>query len=248
MREEPIYAEGQSIVGWIPGSTGPDVRRELPQSPMSWAGLLALSLLVAPGCEKSPSPDQKERKPSAESQESSAQTSDTTGEKAAEKEQAKAEESTEQDDLEPSDLRGEVQPGKVTEVSDRWRKRLESVDIDAKTAEKLGGVEPGATVHVYFGIWCGDSLREVPRFWKSLEVVESDIPFDVEHVALDRELDAGEATIDHDDITLVPTFVVERDGREVGRIVESAPNTLEEDLLALLSGETEGVVSGREDM
>jgi hypothetical protein len=46
----------------------------------------------------------------------------------------------------------------------------------------------------------------------------------------------------------VPTFIVVRGGREVGRIVESSPNGVESDLLALLTGKAQGVISTRKDL
>ncbi len=46
----------------------------------------------------------------------------------------------------------------------------------------------------------------------------------------------------------MPTFVVLRDGREVGRIVEESPHGVERDLLALLDGSARGVVSARDDL
>jgi hypothetical protein len=46
----------------------------------------------------------------------------------------------------------------------------------------------------------------------------------------------------------VPTFIVRRGGHEVGRVVEEAPHGIETDLLALLTGEAGGVLSGRPDL
>ena len=45
------------------------------------------------------------------------------------------------------------------------------------------------------------------------------------------------------DLEWVPTILVRRDGKELGRIVESSPNGIERDLLALLVGETEGWIT-----
>jgi hypothetical protein len=56
------------------------------------------------------------------------------------------------------------------------------------------------------------------------------------------------AVVDGADVRRVPTFVVIRDGREVGRIVESSPRGVESDLGALLRGECRGVVSSRTDV
>ena len=129
-----------------------------------------------------------------------------------------------------------------------WRTRIERVKIDEEAAHALKEVEPGAEVTVYFGTWCSDSLREVPRLWKALEKAGGDVPFSVEYIGVDKSFGAGDVSLEGTELEFVPTFVVHRRGEEVGRIVESAPNKLERDLLALLSGDEEGVLSGRSDL
>ena len=49
-------------------------------------------------------------------------------------------------------------------------------------------------------------------------------------------------------VQYLPTFIVRRDGHEVGRIVETAPNGIEHDLLALLTGKAHGVLTTRQDL
>lgn len=216
---------------------------------------LVVTIVVATiGCDK-PSGDQTNETPNETTNETERSASkaaeeaaESSEDEAAQGEQESGAEESEKESERPEVLKGRVRPGRVTEVFKPWRKRLESVEIDESTAEKLGEVSEGATVEVYFGTWCSDSLREVPRLWKSLHAVDGKIPFSVEYVALDRNFDAGDASIEGKEIQFVPTFLVHRDGEEVGRIVESSPRTLERELLALLNGESEGVVSKRKDL
>lgn len=165
-----------------------------------------------------------------------------------EKKKEKKAENTAEKDSGPDQLKGRVRPGKVTEVYPAWRERVEEVKVAEEMAKKLKDVAPGAAVTVYFGPWCSDSRREVPRLWKGLELAGGDVPFSVEYIALDREFDAGDVSLEGLDVTYVPTFVVKREGEEVGRIVESPEEHVVSDLAALLNGEKEGVISGREDL
>lgn len=93
-------------------------------------------------------------------------------------------------------------------------------------------------VDAYFGSWCGDSKRELPRF---LAVAEAAGLHQVDLVAVGREDElykrspGGEA--DGLEIYRVPTFVVRRGGQEIARIVESPVLSLERDLLAIASGQ-----------
>ncbi len=151
-------------------------------------------------------------------------------------------------DHRPELLHGRISPGEVTETYEAWREQLGDTDVDRSEARALREVAPGAEVTVYFATWCSDSRREVPRLWSALERAGGDVPFSVEYIAVDREFDAGDVSLAGADLEYVPTFVVDRDGEEVGRIVESAPDRLERDLHALLTGEREGVLSGRSDL
>lgn len=126
--------------------------------------------------------------------------------------------------------------------------------IDEAAAKKLAQVPAGASVTIVFGTWCGDSRREVPRFWKALDVVTGTgaaVPFSVKLVGVDRRHESPTFTgagADGLDIRYVPTFIVVRDRKEVGRVVESAPNGIEKDLLSLLDGTKTGVITGRKDL
>lgn len=76
------------------------------------------------------------------------------------------------------------------------------------------------TIRVWGGDWCGDCRDVLPDFAAALDAagVSEDR---IEEYALDREKE-GEL-VDEYDIEYIPTIVVERDGREVARFVESEP-------------------------
>lgn len=92
---------------------------------------------------------------------------------------------------------------------------------------------------VFFGTWCGDSRREVPRILKVLDGLE--LPEgSVELVALDRIEEALKQSPGGEErgreIYRVPTLIVERDGQEISRLVEHPDLSVERDLLAILEG------------
>jgi hypothetical protein len=129
----------------------------------------------------------------------------------------------------------------------KWIDAKKQDDPDPAAAKALASVPAGAKVRVFFGTWCGDSRREVTRFWKALDLAGK-VPFEVEYVAVDHakhapgDLEAGAG------LRYVPTFIVVRDGKEIGRIIESSPNGIEVDLGKLLRGERGGVISLRTDV
>src|SRR5438270_6445528 len=75
----------------------------------------------------------------------------------------------------------------MVEATPEWMQ----AEVDAKpepaAAKALAAVEPGAEVTVFLGTWCGDSRREVPRFWKALDAAGGSVPFQLRYVAVDRQ-------------------------------------------------------------
>lgn len=152
------------------------------------------------------------------------------------------------DKKEESVLTGSVTREAIEAAAPEWVQAQVEAKPDAAAAQALAQVEPGAEVTVFLGTWCGDSRREVPRLWSAIDAAGGMVPFKVTYIAVDREKKdpAGEAA--KSDVRYVPTFIVVRDGREVGRIVETSPHGVEADLLALLTGKAQGVLTTREDL
>ena len=95
-------------------------------------------------------------------------------------------------------------------------------------------------ITLFLGTWCGDSKREVPRFYKILEA--SNYPMEqLTSIALSRKKGMYKQSPEgHEkglNIHRVPTFIIYKDGKEINRIVEEPVETLEKDLLNIISGE-----------
>jgi len=118
-------------------------------------------------------------------------------------------------------------------------------DLDHEAVRDLAKVRRNAEVKVFFGTWCSDSEREVSRLLKILSDLETP-PFSVRFFQVEKDKKDPAKLQAPDDIAFLPTFVVTRKGREVGRIVERSPRSLETDLRLLLDGRTEGLISGSE--
>jgi thiol-disulfide isomerase/thioredoxin len=129
-----------------------------------------------------------------------------------------------------------------------WVQAEDDSHPDAEAAQALASVEPGAEVTVFLGTWCSDSRREVPRLWRAIDAAGGAVPFKVTYVAVDRQKKEPAGAAAENGIHYVPTFIVRRDGREVGRIVEEAPHGIEHDLLDLLTGKAHGVIATRQDV
>ncbi len=140
-------------------------------------------------------------------------------------------------------LVGAVTREQIETAHPDWVQSEVSSSPDPEAARALAAIEPGAEVTVFLGTWCGDSEREVPRLWRALDEAGGTVPFQIHYVGVDRQKKEPAAPIANFEIEFVPTFIVLRQGREVGRIVEESPHGVERDLLALLSGKSQGVLS-----
>ncbi|EAR13996.1 hypothetical protein PI23P_05842 [Polaribacter irgensii 23-P] len=90
------------------------------------------------------------------------------------------------------------------------------------------------TIKGFIGTWCGDSKRETPHFYKILERAN----FNFENLTL-VTVNRAKKTPDNLqqglDIERVPTFIFFKNGKEMGRYVEYAITSLEEDMLKIVT-------------
>jgi len=89
-------------------------------------------------------------------------------------------------------------------------------------------------VLVIVATWCPDSKREVPRFFKIYDQAGIGAGR-VTMIGVDRsKKDAEGLTVTYG-ILRVPTFVFFRGEKEIGRVVERAVTTLEQDIATILT-------------
>ena len=131
---------------------------------------------------------------------------------------------------------GEMSEDKLYEVAPVWRSLMESYQPQGEAVAALKANDKETDVTLVFGTWCPDSKNYVPRLLKALHAAASD-KLKLKLVGIDNQFRQPVGTIQPRTIINVPTVIVERGGREIGRIVETpAAQTIEEDLAAILSG------------
>jgi thiol-disulfide isomerase/thioredoxin len=86
---------------------------------------------------------------------------------------------------------------------------------------------------VFMGTWCEDTQDLLPKFYKILNQAGIDLHA-VEMYGVDRNKKSLHLEEVAYKITHVPTFIVLRQNREVGRITERPGASIEEDLAALM--------------
>jgi thiol-disulfide isomerase/thioredoxin len=118
-----------------------------------------------------------------------------------------------------------------------WNSGYDIYNVDSAAASKLSYEMKNINLTVVMGTWCSDSRREVPRFYKILDKIS----YPTEKVILinvDREKHGLADEVDLLGIDFIPTFILSKDGKELGRIVESPYESLEKDMSEILTADS----------
>lgn len=119
--------------------------------------------------------------------------------------------------------------------SEWYVKEHDEYAIDQTSMEALKKAKLNSyNITVVMGTWCEDSHREVPRFFKIIEELkhpENKLTI----IAVNRKKEAPNGEEGPLNVQRVPTFIIQKYGKEIGRITES-PKTgyLERDLIEIL--------------
>jgi len=103
----------------------------------------------------------------------------------------------------------------------------------AKVLEKLRRIAVKTDILLFLGTWSEDCLKEAPKLLRVYDKTNNPA-FALAVYALDRSLRDEEGVAARYGIRELPTVVLLRGGKEVGRIVGSARKSMEADLLSIL--------------
>ena len=107
-------------------------------------------------------------------------------------------------------------------------------EVNADT-KMISDLLKGVNITVFMGTWCPDSHREIPNFYKVMDALESSP--EIQLIAVDRSRSTPEGLENGNNIKRVPTFIFKKNDKELGRIVEYPIESLEKDMIKILSGE-----------
>ncbi len=122
------------------------------------------------------------------------------------------------------------------ETAPVWRTIADVYEPDGAIVDRLRAIDNPVTLQVVMATWCGDSRQHVPRLLKS--IARADNPnITVELTGIGPDFTTPMAVVSGENITNVPTVIVRREGRELGRYVETpAARTIEDDVADIVAG------------
>ncbi len=107
--------------------------------------------------------------------------------------------------------------------------------VNSETLASLKPLLKDVNITVFMGSWCEDSHRDVPQLYKILDEANFD-ESKLRVISLDEDKKSPEGIEKEFDIHNVPTIILYKNKKELGRIVEYPIQTLEKDMLSILSG------------
>lgn len=105
---------------------------------------------------------------------------------------------------------------------------------DSLILEQLKPLLKKVSFKIVMGSWCGDSREQIPRFIKILDIAKYKTK-KIDIICLDHYFKLDGFDNDKYQIKKIPTIIVYFKKKEIGRIVETPIETLEKDLLNILS-------------
>jgi hypothetical protein len=117
--------------------------------------------------------------------------------------------------------------GWFREGYDKYKPNAPSIKAISQQAASLH-------IEVFGGTWCSDTHDLLPGFYKVIDAAGiKDSQITLHLVGRDKKTKDG--TADKYQITNVPTFIVFRGDKQLGKIVESAKTSVEADIAAMLT-------------
>lgn len=117
-----------------------------------------------------------------------------------------------------------------------FNSRYSEYNVDKEIVDKLTTALKGYTIKGFMGTWCGDSKRETPRFYKILDETGFD-QNNFELITVNRDKKTPDNLQEGLNIIRVPTFIFYKGNKEVGRYVEYPRETIEKDILKIVTGQ-----------
>lgn len=115
-----------------------------------------------------------------------------------------------------------------------WTEEYKNYNPDFETLDKLEGKLDHIIITIVFRSTCSDSREQLPRLFKIFNELKYDLN-SINLIGVNREKKGLSNEAEGLDIQFVPTIIFYKNGNEIGRIVETPTESLEKDLLKIIS-------------
>lgn len=132
-------------------------------------------------------------------------------------------------------LLGQISPEALKDTCFAWfSEGYDDYQIPDSTAQRLKGLLKGISIKVVLGTWCSDTRLQIPRLIKILDDAQFPLK-SLRMYAVGRDRRCSGYDAKSDSVSLIPTIILYENGAEKGRITESPKETIEKDLIDIIS-------------
>ncbi len=115
-----------------------------------------------------------------------------------------------------------------------FKENYDSYLVNSKLLNGTISFDEDIEILTILGTWCKDSSREVSRFMKIIQAIDN-YKGKVSYYGLHRSKKDKDGLALLYNIRFLPTFVIFKNGKELGRIVEKPAKSIEDDLFDILN-------------
>ena len=134
-------------------------------------------------------------------------------------------------DIEPEMSLGEISQSQLFVNNKVFADGFKSTQLSTEEIKSINSWPETLRVAIYFGTWCHDSQREVPRF---LKIASTNNHISTQLVALDHHKTDPHGLAQNKGIKYTATFIVSIGDKEIGRIIERPRESLVTDISNML--------------
>lgn len=132
---------------------------------------------------------------------------------------------------EPSYTVGKIEPETLLDKHGQFLDNFRSTHVTPYEQQLIKRWPKDVIFNVYFGTWCHDSEREVPKL---LKLLSYNGELKINLIGLDYRKSEPNGRARANKVQFTPTIILTRDGVELGRIVEQPSHSLVEDISQII--------------
>ena len=117
-----------------------------------------------------------------------------------------------------------------------FSKNYDKYQPNKKQVKKIKKKLKDISIVCFAGTWCHDSKRELPKFFKLMELAEFDLEKNFKLIGITRGKKTPNNLEEGYNIKHTPTFIFYKNGKEIARYIERSRKSIEEDIYSIISG------------
>lgn len=133
-------------------------------------------------------------------------------------------------------LVGEISREKLAERFPVYERRAAAYSPAPEAVQVVANTGAETEVLAFFGTWCSTCQEELPAVLATLDAAANP-KIELRLIAVDEDLVEPVDLLTEYSVQDIPTLIVTRGGREIGRIIEEPKTTIEGDLARIIGAE-----------